>query len=92
MQELLALPNIGKVLAHNLMAVGVESSAQLRDLGAKEVFLRIRATVDAGACIRQLYALEGAILGLPDTRLPEDITTDLKAFFRKLPKEAGAQP
>ena len=36
------LPNIGPVLAENLRAVGVETPEQLRELGAREAFFRIR--------------------------------------------------
>lgn len=89
MDDLLSLPNVGKVLCQNLKAVGIETPAQLKAIGAKEAFLRIRSAVDPGACLHMLYGLEGACRGVRDTLLPEDVTGDLKAFFRQVEKGAG---
>ncbi len=84
MDTLQALVNIGPVLAGNLRAVGIDTPEALQALSAKEAFLRIRAAVDPGACLMQLYALEGARLGLRDNQLPADVKEDLKAFFKAL--------
>ena len=62
--ELTDLPNIGPVLAANLRKIGVETPEALREVGAAEAFLRIRRSVDGGACLQQLSALAGAELGL----------------------------
>jgi DNA transformation protein len=78
------LPNVGRVLASNLEAVGVHTPEQLRQLGAKEAFIRIRATVDSGACLHMLYGLEGAIEGVPDTQLSDASKADLRRFFLDL--------
>ncbi len=79
-----SLPNMGKVLAHNLRAVGIETPAQLREAGVKDAFLRIRAVVDPGACIQMLYGLQGAVEGVRDTLLPAEVKADLRAFFQSL--------
>lgn len=89
MSDLMNLPNVGKVLCQNLKAVGIETPAQLEAIGAKEAFLRIRSAVDSGACLHMLYGLEGACRGVHDSLLPEDVTSDLKAFFRQVEKGAG---
>lgn len=89
MKDLMALPNVGKVLCQNLKAVGIETPAQLEAIGAKEAFLRIRSAVDPGACLHMLYGLEGACRGVRDTLLPEEVTSDLKAFFREMENGAG---
>lgn len=49
--ELTDLPNIGPVLAENLRQIGVETPETLREVGAEEAFLRIRRSVDSGACL-----------------------------------------
>ena len=70
--ELTDLPNIGPVLAANLRKIGVETPEALREVGAAEAFLRIRRSVDGGACLHQLTALAGAELGLPKAALPPE--------------------
>lgn len=84
MSELSGMPNVGKVLEQNLIQAGIDTPEQLRKLGAKQAFLRIRAAVDPGACVHMLYGLEGAVRGMRDALLPEDAKADLRAFFRSL--------
>ena len=78
------LPNVGRVLGGNLEAAGVHSPEQLRQLGAKEAFIRIRTTVDSGACLHMLYGLQGAVEGVPDSQLSHATKDDLRNFFRDL--------
>ena len=77
-------PNIGPVLAGNLEKAGVTSPAQLRELGAEEAFLRIRAQVDPTACFHQLTALAGAEMGIPKKSLPAERKAELRTFFDSL--------
>lgn len=84
MSELLKLPNVGKVLEGNLLAVGIETVEQLRQIGAEEAFWRIRLQRDPGACLHMLYGIQGAILGIPDKQLPFDVKEKLKGFFQSL--------
>lgn len=52
MNKLSDLPNVGKVLEQNLIAVGIQTPEQLREIGSKEAFVRIRLNADPGhACI-----------------------------------------
>ena len=83
MSELLSLLNVGRVLERNLIAVGICSPGELRRVGAKEAFIRIRA-IDNGACLHMLYGLQGAVEGIRDTELPESTKEDLRLFFRSL--------
>ena len=83
MSELSSLPNVGKVLEQLLMEAGISTAQQLRELGTKEAFIKIRR-VDPGACIQMLYGLEGAVEGVRDTLLPEGTKQELKAFFKTL--------
>lgn len=84
MDELMKLPNVGKVLAGNLIKSGITTPEELYRVGAKEAFLRIRREVDPEACLHMLYGIKGAILGIPDSELPEDVREDLRAFFKSL--------
>lgn len=79
-----SLPNIGKVTERQLIASGIETPEQLKETSAKEALLRIRLYSDPGACIRVLYALQGAIDGVKDTSLDEAAKKDLLEFFRTL--------
>ena len=87
---LLDLPNVGPVLAANLRAAGIETPDDLRRLGSREAFRRIRRSRDPGACLHMLYGLEGAVQGVPDSRLAPEDKAALKLFFRDLERESGA--
>jgi DNA transformation protein and related proteins len=78
------LPNVGKVLERSLLEVDIRTPDQLRRVGSHEAFLRIRTTVDPGACLHMLEGIEGAIRGVPDTELPQDVRDALRAFYRSL--------
>lgn len=82
MGELQRAPNIGKELERQLQEIGVETVGQLRNLGAKEAWLRILAR-DPSACLHRLSALEGAVRGVPKKELDEAVKADLKAFYRR---------
>ena len=82
MGELSSLPNIGKVVEEQLMQVGVNSTEELKRIGAKDAWLRIQA-IDESACIHRLMALEGAIRGVKKSMLPDDVKADLKEFYRQ---------
>ena len=84
MERLIDLPNIGPVLAGNLEKIGVAEPEQLRQMGAEEAFLRIRAQVDPTACLHQLEALAGAAEGTKKSLLPPERKAELKAWFKKL--------
>ncbi len=78
------LPNVGKVLEKNLIDVGIPSPERLREVGAREAFLWIRARVDPGACLHMLYGLEGAVRGIKDTLLDAETKRGLRDFFNAL--------
>lgn len=81
MNMLQDLPNIGKVIESRLIDTGVETPEELKRVGSKEAFLKIRQK-DPTACLHMLYALEGAIQGIKDSSLSSDTKADLKDFFR----------
>lgn len=84
MARLADLPNVGKVLQEYLAAIGIESPEQLRQLGSKEVFVRIRLQKDPTACLHMLYGLQGAIEGIPDRHLSIETKQALQAFYKTL--------
>lgn len=75
------MTGLGRVAEEKLRRAGIETPEQLREVGAKEALLRVRLHADPGACLHLLYALEGAIRGLPKKELPPDVKADLKAFY-----------
>lgn len=84
MNKLSDLPNVGKVLEQNLIAVGIQTPEQLREIGSKEAFVRIRLNADPGACLHMLYGIEGAVRGVRDTLLDAQTKQELKAFYNAL--------
>lgn len=80
MGELSGLPNIGKTVEEQLNEVGIETIKQLKEVGSREAWLKIKS-IDESACINRLYALEGAIQGIRWHNLPEEIKTGLKEFY-----------
>ena len=81
MGELSKLPNIGKIVEDQLMQVGISSADDLRRVGSKAAWLKIKE-IDESACINRLLALEGAIRGVKKNLLPDDVKADLKEFYQ----------
>jgi DNA transformation protein len=79
--DLMQQPNIGKDTATKLIQVGITSSAELKEAGTEQAFLRLQ-TLDPGACIQLLFGLEGAIEGIPYTQLSTQKKLELREFHR----------
>ena len=58
------LPNLGPKSRAMLLAAGINSMDELRRLGSVRAYLRVKAT-DTRASLNLLWALEGALTGLP---------------------------
>lgn len=84
MSDLSKLPNVSKVLENALIQIGIHNEDELCQMGAKKAFLKIRAEVDSGACLHMLYGIEGAIEGVRDNLLADEVKADLKKFFKAL--------
>lgn len=82
MGELSKLPNIGKTVENQLFFVGIQTVDELKDIGAKEAWLKIQE-IDESACIHRLMALEGAIEGIKKTMLSDEVKADLKEFYQR---------
>ena len=83
MEQLTDLPNIGAVLAQRLCEVEIDTPEKLRETGVREAVLRLREK-DPGACLHELSALQGAVLGVRKQDLPAQVKAGLRAFFRSL--------
>lgn len=81
MGELSKLPNIGKTVEEQLIAVGIDSEETLKKTGSKAAWLKIQQ-IDESACIHRLLALEGAIRGVKKSMLPDEVKNDLKTFYQ----------
>lgn len=79
MAELTSMINIGKEMAKKLATVGIDSSQELINVGAKQAFLKLKQTYP-NVCLVHLYALEGAICNTEFNSLSEDKKKELKEF------------
>ncbi len=80
MAKLTDLPNIGPHAAEQLAQVGIETVEDLLAAGAEQAWLKMQ-TVDPGVCLHQLYALEGAVQGVPKKELDPARKQQLKEFM-----------
>lgn len=88
MGDLTKLPGIGAVNAQKLSGAGIDTPEQLRELGSREAFLRVRRSSDPGACLHMLYGLEAAVRGMPKNALTEADRAELRTFFKTQEGEA----
>lgn len=71
--------NIGPKLAAGLRAVGIADIDQLRAIGAKSAWERLR-WADEFDCVNSLLALEGAIQDIRWHHLPAEVRAELTAY------------
>jgi DNA transformation protein len=70
--------NIGPVSASWLHEAGIRSQEHLHRLGAVKAYERVRAAVPERVTLNLLYALHGAILGVPWYELPDAVRDRLR--------------
>lgn len=80
MSQLSELPNIGKEIERQLNEVGIHTFEELLSFGSEGAWLKIQA-IDYSACYNRLLSIEGAILGIKKTLLPEERKSELKEFY-----------
>lgn len=85
MGALSKLPNIGEKLEEKLNRVEIITEKDLKEIGSKEAFLRVRA-IDSSACINLLCALEGAIEGIRWHHLSKQTKEELNDFYESSQK------
>ncbi len=93
MSDLTSLKNIGERSAGWLVAVGIETTVDLERIGPVDSWRRVKRVLPDEATIVLLYALQGALLDLPWTELPDEIKGRLvtAAHWLKQGGEAAAK-
>ncbi len=71
------LVNIGAKTEHLLQEVGVSTQQELQAIGPVEAWRRIKRLYPEQATLTSLYRLQGALLGVPWSTLPEEIMEQL---------------
>lgn len=74
--ELLQLKNLGMASVNILRAIGINTHADLKRMGAVEAYRRIKAR-DINVSKVMLYALQGALLDIHWNDLPSDLKAQL---------------
>jgi DNA transformation protein and related proteins len=77
------LVNIGNVTAELLIEVDISTPQELRAVGPAEAWRRIRARHPEKATLACLYALQGALLGIPWKVLPQVLQDGLLSQVEK---------
>ena len=93
MGELSKLLNIGPVVEEQLNPVGITTYDQLKEIGSRQAWLKIKA-IDDSACIHRLYGLEGAVQGVKKSQLSPEVKAELKEFYHhcKYPINKSCRP
>ncbi|WP_395667929.1 TfoX/Sxy family protein [Rhodoferax sp.] len=73
---MVALPNLGPKSQEMISRSGIHSEAQLRKIGAVAAYVRVLQTHPT-ASLNLLWALEGALTGLPWQEVARDHRTSL---------------
>jgi DNA transformation protein and related proteins len=84
--ELTGRINIGKETARKLKQVGIDSVKKLQSAGTEQAFIKLQ-TLDPGACLSLLCALEGAIEGIRWHDISPEKKQQLKEFYNMLKKK-----
>jgi DNA transformation protein and related proteins len=88
MTPITSLINLGAKTANWLAAVGIHSAEDLEQFGVVEAYCEVRKLYPDRASLNLLYALQGALLGIPWNLLPEAMKEELKHQLLEL--EQGA--
>lgn len=81
--ELSSMKNIGKTIESKLKSVGICSAEELRKLGSKEAFFRLKTNYP-NVCLVHLYTLQGAIDDIEYHMLSDKVKKDLKNYSDQL--------
>lgn len=79
MSKLTTLKNIGKEMERKLKTVGINTAEELKEIGSKEVFTRLKLKYP-DICLVFLYTLQGAVDDIEYNQLSEETKKDLKEF------------
>ena len=76
--SLSSLMNIGSATERWLNEVGIYTEGDLEAVGAVEAWTRLKRARPDEVTLVGLYALQGALLGIPWNALPEDLKERIK--------------
>jgi DNA transformation protein and related proteins len=76
--RLAAMKNIGEKSAGWMIEVGVDSPAALGRIGAVETYCRMKSAYPRHISLCALWALQGALLDIPYTKIPKELKDQLK--------------
>lgn len=82
------LPNLGPKSQAMLLGAGVGSLAELRRLGSVRAYARVKAS-GANASLNLLWALEGALSGLPWQHVAREHRTSLLLALDECQQRCG---
>jgi DNA transformation protein len=83
--SLLSLPNIGKVTARKLEAIGIVTREQFLSLDPYEVFLRLKTEVDPTLCRCALACIIGAHAGIKWPQIRAEAAKEWELRFPDAP-------
>lgn len=86
MGKLAILPNIGVRLEEQLNVAGIDTPEQLRELGSRKIWMRLKR-MDPAVNLTRLYALEGAVRGVRWHLLDDDTKSELRDFAAEAERE-----
>ena len=78
MTPLRSLKNIGDTTAGWLESIGIHSEVDMDRIGAVEAYKRLKAAYPDRVTLNALYAMHGALLGIPWNLLPKAMKEELK--------------
>jgi DNA transformation protein and related proteins len=77
MTPITSLMNLGAKTASWLAAVGIHTAEDLERVGVVEAYCAVKKLYPERANLNLLYALQGAVLGIPWALLPEAMKEEL---------------
>ncbi len=72
------LRNIGETTAGWLESIGIRTEDDLERVGVTEAYQRLKAAYPRRVSLNALWAMQGALLGIPWNLLPKDMKETLQ--------------
>ena len=77
LRRIASLKNLGPKSAERIFAVGIDSPDEIRELGAAEVFHRVKSKFPDSTSLNLLWALQGALMEVHWHDVPDEIKQQL---------------
>ena len=78
------MKNLGPKSAEQIVAVGIDGPDEIRELGAAEVFHRVKSRSPEATSLNLLWALQGALMEVHWHDVPDEIKQQLLAEVESL--------